>query len=195
MRDIENIRAVEALGVDWMGFIFYPLSKRYVGEQLTYLPKETKRVGVFVNEIFETVLETAKLYNLNSVQLHGNESANLCKKLLKQGIQVIKAFGITDYLPSEKIAEYEGCCDYYIFDTQTSEYGGSGIKYDWDILQHYQGNTPFLLSGGIGPDDVDAIKTYSNPMCIGIDINSKFELSPANKDIESIHQFIKSLKQ
>lgn len=195
MRNSENIRAVEALGVDWMGFIFYPLSKRYVGEQLTYLPKETKKVGVFVNESFEAVLETVRLYNLNTVQLHGSESPEFCKQLRQQDIQVIKAFGIADYLPSEKIAEYEGCCDYYIFDTQTSEYGGSGIKYDWNILQHYQGNTPFLLSGGIGLDDVDAIKIYSNPMCVGVDINSKFELSPANKDIESIHKFIKSLKQ
>ena len=195
MRDSENIRAVEALGVDWMGFIFYPLSKRYVGEQLTYLPEKIMRVGVFVNESFEAVLETARLYDLKAVQLHGSESPKFCKQLRKQNIQVIKAFGIADCLPSEKIAEYEGCCNYYLFDTQTSEYGGSGVKYDWEILQHYQGNTPFLLSGGIGPDDVDAIKTFSNPMCIGIDINSKFELSPANKDIESIHQFIKSLKQ
>ena len=195
MRDSQNIRAVEALGVDWMGFIFHPLSKRYVGEQLAYLPEETKRVGVFVNDKLVTILEAIELYNLNSVQLHGNESPEFCKQLREQGIQVIKAFGITDYLPLEKIAEYEGCCNYYIFDTQTTQYGGSGIKYDWNILQSYRGNTPFLLSGGIGPSDVDAIKSFSHPMCVGIDINSKFELSPANKNIDSIHQFIKSLKQ
>lgn len=196
MRDGENIRAVEALNIDWIGFIFYPHSKRYVGDQLTLLPKRAKRVGVFVNQSMETVLEKVGEYWLDIVQLHGDESPEFCKQLGQHdNIQVMKAFGIADNLPFEKVATYEGTCDFYLYDTHTSEYGGSGRQFDWDILQYHRGNTPFLLSGGIGPDDVQAIKEYDNPMCVGIDINSKFELSPALKDIQSIEQFIKSLKQ
>ena len=195
MCDGENIRAVEAMGVDWIGFIFYPHSKRYVGKQLTYLPQRAKRVGVFVNESSETILEMLKIYGLDIVQLHGDESPEFCRQLRQHDILVMKAFGITDHLPLEKIAAYEGTCDYYLYDTQTPEYGGSGRQYDWDLLKYHQGSTPFILSGGIGPDDVTAIRAYNNPMCIGIDINSQFELSPANKDIQSIQQFIKSLQQ
>ena len=195
MRDNQNIRAVEALGVDWIGLIFYPPSKRFVGNQLTYLPKKAKRVGVFVNESKETIMEMVTTYGLDIVQLHGNESPEFCKQLGKQSIQVMKAFGIKDELPLEKITPYEGTCDYYLYDTQTSEYGGSGRQFDWNLLQYHQGTTPFLLSGGIGPDDAEAILAYNNPMCIGIDINSRFEFSPAIKDIESIEKFIKSLKK
>ena len=195
MRNGENIRAVEALGVDWIGFIFYPHSKRYVGQQLTYLPQRAKRVGVFVNESSETILEMVTTYGLDIVQLHGDESPYFCKELRQQDIQVMKAFGINDHLPLEKIVTYEGSCNYYLYDTQTPQYGGSGRQYDWDLLQYHQGSTPFILSGGIGPDDVAAICAYKHPMCIGIDINSQFEISPANKDIQSIQQFIKSLQQ
>lgn len=195
MLDEQNIRAVEALGADWMGFIFYPHSKRYVGRQLTYLPQHAKKVGVFVNETIETILQKVEEYRLDIVQLHGDESPQLCQQLRQHNIQVMKAFGISNRLPTDIIAKYEGVCHYYLFDTQTTNYGGSGRKYDWSILQKYRGSTPFLLSGGIGLDDVEAIKAFSNPMCIGVDINSKFELSPANKDIQSIQQFIKSLKQ
>ena len=195
MRDGDNIRAVDALGVDWIGFIFYPDSKRYVGDELTKLPRTAERVGVFVNESMEVILENVVSYFLDIVQLHGDESPEFCKELRKHHIQVMKAFSIGDRLPSEEIATYDGCCDYFLFDTQTPTYGGSGRQFDWDILHYYQGNTPFILSGGIGPDDVDDIRELNNPMCIGIDINSKFELSPANKDVESIKQFIKSWKQ
>lgn len=195
MRDAENIRAVELLGVDWMGFIFYPSSKRYVDQLPEYLPKSAKRVGVFVNESVENVLSKIELFQLDIVQLHGHESPAYCKQLAQHNMQVIKAFGIADSFPSEKIAKYEGCCDYFLFDTQTVAYGGSGRKFDWDILQNYQGNIPFLLSGGIGFDDLQAIQKFSHPMCIGIDINSKFEFSPAKKNIQSIQQFIIALKQ
>ena len=193
MQDGENIRAVEALGVDWIGFIFYPPSKRYVDIVPSYLPKEAKRVGVFVNESIENILDKVALFSLDIVQLHGDESPELCKQLMSKQIKVMKAFGVATSFPSEKIAQYENTCDYFLFDTQTSDYGGSGRKFDWDILQHYQGNTPFLLSGGIGPNDATEISDFSHHLCIGIDINSQFELSPANKDIQSIQQFLKSL--
>ncbi len=191
MHDGENIRAVEALNIDWMGFIFYPPSKRYVEVLPSYLPKEAKRVGVFVNESIETILNKATLFSLDIVQLHGDESPELCQELMDKQIRVMKVFGVATTFPSEMIAQYENSCNYFLFDTQTSDYGGSGRKFDWDILQHYHGNTPFLLSGGIGPDDVSALQEFSHPLCIGIDINSKFELSPAIKDIQSIEQFIK----
>ena len=195
MRDGDNIRAVDALGVDWMGFIFYPHSKRYVDVVPDYLPEKTKRVGVFVNESMEIILEKVKSFHLDIVQLHGDESPEECRQLTGKCFKVMKAFGIADSFPTEKITEYEGSCDYFLFDTQTSGYGGSGRKFNWDIVQDYQGNTPFLMSGGIGPDDAEDIREFSHPMCIGIDINSKFEISPANKDVESIQKFIKSWKQ
>ena len=194
MRDADNIRAVEALGVDWMGFIFYPPSKRYVDQLPAYLPNASKRVGVFVNESLETILEKIELFQLDIVQLHGDESPEFCAQLSQHDIQIMKAFGIANSFPSEKIAEYEGSCDYFLFDTQTPTYGGSGRKFNWDILQNYQGSTHFLLSGGIDPDDAQAIQEFSHPLCIGVDINSQFELLPANKDIQSIEQFLKSLK-
>lgn len=195
MRDSNNIRAVEALGVDWIGFIFYPPSKRYVDIIPSYLPKEAERVGVFVNESLATILDKVSLFSLDIVQLHGDESPELCKQLMNKQVKVMKAFGVTTSFPTEKVAQYENTCDYFLFDTQTSDYGGSGRKFDWNILQNYQRNTPFLLSGGIGPNDATEISEFSHPLCIGIDINSQFELSPANKDIQSIQQFIKSLKQ
>ena len=195
MRDGDNIRAVEALGVDWMGFIFYLHSKRYVDVVPDYLPEKTKRVGVFVNESIQKILEKVESFHLDIVQLHGDESPEECQQLKVKGFKVMKAFGIADSFPSDNITEYKGCCDYFLFDTQTSDYGGSGRQFNWDIVQDYQGKTPFLLSGGIGPDDAENIREFSHPMCIGIDINSKFELSPANKDLESIQQFIKSWKQ
>ena len=195
MRDGDNIRAVESLGIDWMGFIFYPPSKRYVAALPKYLPKKIKRVGVFVNESNAIILKKVAAFHLDIVQLHGEESPELCQQLTNKGIKVMKAFGIDTTFPIEKIGQYEGCCAYFLFDTKTSDYGGSGRKFNWNILQNYQGNTPFLLSGGISVDDVQTIREFSHPQCIGIDINSQFELSPANKDIQSIHQFIKSLKQ
>ena len=195
MRDGDNIRGVESLGIDWMGFIFYPPSKRFVDAMPEYLPEKTKRVGVFVNESIAIILEKVAAFHLDIVQLHGDELPELCQQLTNNDVKVMKAFGIDTTFPFEKIDQYEGYCDYFLFDTQTSEYGGSGRKFNWDILQNYQGNTPFLLSGGIGADDVQTIREFSHPQCIGIDINSQFEVSPANKDIQSIQQFIKSLKQ
>ena len=195
MRDANNIRDVEALGIDWMGFIFYPKSQRYVNQLPAYLPNSAKRVGVFVNESHESILEKIEMFQLDIVQLHGDESPEFCSQLAQRNIQIMRAFGIADSFPSKRIAEYEEYCYYFLFDTQTFAYGGSGRKFNWDILQNYQGNTPFLLSGGIGPDDVQAIGEFEHHKCVGIDINSKFELSPANKNIQSIQQFIKSLKQ
>ena len=197
MRDSDNIRAVEELGVDWMGFIFYNKSSRFVSEVPEYLPLKSKRVGVFVNEALETILQTSSMFSLDFVQLHGNESPEFCETLSTCGLSIIKAFSITDNkeFESEKFKPYESFCDYFLFDTKTELFGGSGKKFNWEILSDYFGNTPFLLSGGISPDDVEEIKSFVHPKYAGIDLNSRFEITPAYKNIKLLQNFIKEIRQ
>lgn len=195
LRDADNIYAVEQAGANWLGFIFYSKSKRCVEKVPSYLSVDAKRVGVFVNESIFFIMDKVNSFSLDIVQLHGDESPQLCQQLHNKQIEVMKAFGVTTELPAEKIAQYEGCCDYFLFDTKNINYGGSGEKFNWQILKDYQGNTPFLLSGGIGPDDVQAVCEFSHPMCVGVDLNSQFEHSAGNKNTQSIDQFIKSIKQ
>ncbi|MDD2244022.1 MAG: phosphoribosylanthranilate isomerase [Dysgonamonadaceae bacterium] len=197
MRDSDNIRAVEELGVDWMGFIFYNKSSRFVSEVPEYLPLKSKRVGVFVNEALETILQTSSMFGLDLVQLHGNESPEFCETLRTYGLIIIKAFSITDNkeFESEKFKPYESFCDYFLFDTKTELFGGSGKKFNWEILSDYFGNTPFLLSGGISPDDVEEIKSFVHPKYAGIDLNSRFEITPAYKNIKLLQNFIKEIRQ
>lgn len=190
MRDAQNILDVEKAGTQWMGFIFYPQSPRFVSEVPTYLPKNAKRVGVFVNETKEKILETASRFGLDLLQLHGNESPDFCDEMGKTGLKIIKAFSIDNYFPSELVKNYHTVCDYFLFDTKTAAYGGSGKKFNWEILSDYQGTTPFLLSGGISLEDVEEVRNFSHPQCIGFDINSKFEIKPALKNVEAVEQFI-----
>lgn len=195
MRDEHNIRAVELLDIDWMGFIFYPLSSRYVGEQLSYLPEKVTRVGVFVNEQPEIVRKRAEQSRLQILQLHGKESPAYCRELKKQGYRVIKAFGIeTDQpFPTENVQRYEGSCDYFLFDTKTPMHGGSGQKFNWELLNDYRGTIPFLISGGLSPGDAEVIKAFSHPQLMGVDLNSGFETSPAVKDTTLLQTFIEQL--
>jgi phosphoribosylanthranilate isomerase len=195
MRDEHNIRAVEHLDIDWMGFIFYPLSSRYVGEQLSYLPEKVTRVGVFVNEQPEIVRERTEQNRLQILQLHGEESPAYCLELKRQGYRVIKAFGIeTDQpFPTETVLRYEGCCDYFLFDTKTPMHGGSGQKFNWEVLNDYRGTIPFLISGGLTPVDAGPLKAFSHPQLVGIDLNSGFETSPAIKDTTLLQPFIEQL--
>lgn len=195
MRDEHNIRAVEHLDIDWMGFIFYPLSSRYVGEQLSYLPEKVTRVGVFVNEQPEIVRKRAEQSRLQILQLHGKESPAYCRELKKQGYRVIKAFGIeTDQpFPTENVQRYEGSCDYFLFDTKTPMHGGSGQKFNWELLNDYCGTIPFLISGGLSPGDAEVIKAFSHPQLMGVDLNSGFETSPAVKDTTLLQTFIEQL--
>lgn len=194
MTDADNIRDVEVLGVDMIGFIFYPKSPRYLYQIPRYLPTLAKRVGVFVNETKENILMYVDRFGLNYVQLHGDESPEYCRTLHSQGIRIIKAFSIA--LPKDLLAvsDYEGFCDYYLFDTRTVHYGGSGQQFDWSILQRYTGSTPFLLSGGINSYSVKALKEFHHPRLAGIDINSCFETSPGIKDVERIERFLKELR-
>ncbi len=191
MRDADNIRAVSELGIDWMGFIFWAPSSRYVSEKPTFLPTRQKRVGVFVDARIEEVKSKADEYALDLIQLHGSESPAFCERLKANSRQqLIKAFNIATQEDLEQTIPYEGLVDYFLFDTKAKMVGGNGTQFDWSVLSAYQGNTPFLLSGGIGPDDAEKVRNFHHPQLAGIDLNSRFELSPALKDIEKLKQFI-----
>lgn len=203
MRDAENIREVEALGIDLMGFIFWPKSSRYVSERPAYMPQTAKRVGVFVNEDIKQVKRIAEEYSLDVIQLHGSESPDYIRQLgsvCGDTIATIKAFNIATKEDLEATKPYEGIVDYYLFDTRATVPagspagsvlpGGSGVQFDWGVLADYVGQTPFLLSGGIGPDDAERVKTFQHPKCIGIDLNSRFEISPGLKDVEKLKKFL-----
>ena len=191
MRDAENIREVEALGIDLMGFIFWPKSSRYVSECPTYLPTKCKRVGVFVDEDIETVRRITNTNALDFIQLHGKESPEYIQRLGEW--KVIKAFNIATPDDLSQTKPYEGLVDYFLFDTKGKSVGGNGEKFDWSVLSAYDGSTPFLLSGGIGPDDAERVNVFSHPKCIGIDLNSRFEIVPGLKDTNAINNFIKKL--
>ncbi|MBP9032226.1 MAG: phosphoribosylanthranilate isomerase [Dysgonomonadaceae bacterium] len=195
MRDAENIRKVEALGVDWMGFVFHRTSPRFVGELPDYLPQRAKRVGVFVDETEEQIMETVQLFRLDMVQLHGHETPDFCSRIRSKGLKVIKAINVQNTFSTEEVSFYERACDYFLFDTKTPLPGGSGQKFDWSSLSAYRGTTPFLLSGGISPDDADRVEAFVHERCIGIDLNSRFETSPANKDIHLLQSFIDKIKR
>ena len=196
MREAENIREVEALGIDLMGFIFWPKSSRYVSERPAYLPTQCKRVGVFVNEDAETIKRIAEDYALDYIQLHGSESPDYIHALRVDGgfATVIKAFNIATTEDLEATKPYEGIVDYFLFDTKGKSIGGNGEKFDWSVLDDYVGKTPFLLSGGIGPDDAERVKAFHHPKCIGIDLNSRFETAPGLKDINKLKEFIKEIR-
>lgn len=220
MRDAENIRQVAALGIDWMGFIFFPKSPRYVSQLSSnagIIPdyssligktdndvsaSKVKRVGVFVDDMPQNIVTRVYNYKLDIVQLHGSENTvmidNLRRTLdpdIHPNIKIMKALNINTADDVAKYKDYEGHVDYFLFDTKTPLKGGSGEQFDWSVLDAYDGKTPFLLSGGIGPDDAERIREFSHPQCIGIDLNSKFETSPAFKDVEKLRNFIEQVRQ
>ncbi len=191
MREAENIREVEALGIDLIGFIFWEKSSRYVSKRPAYLPTKCKRVGVFVDEDIESVKRIADDYALDYIQLHGHESSDYCAQL--QGLHLIKAISVSSRNDIATYKTYEGLVEYFLFDTKCPSVGGSGQQFDWSVLSAYDGSTPFLLSGGIGPDDAERIKSFHHPQCAGIDLNSRFELAPGLKDVIKLQAFIKEL--
>lgn len=197
MREAENIRQVETLGIDWMGFIFYPRSPRFVGETFIEATSEqpVRRVGVFVNASPEEMIETARKYKLDYLQLHGNESADDCYALQKRGFALIKAFSIASEEDLEKTADYEGRVDYFLFDTKCEGYGGSGKQFDWSVLAAYKGSTPFLLSGGLRPESLEALLHFHHPLLAGIDLNSGFEIEPGMKDVAKLKGFVEEVKK
>ena len=191
MREAENIREVEALGIDLIGFIFWEKSSRYISKRPAYLPTKCKRVGVFVDEDIESVKRIADDYALDYIQLHGHESSDYCAQL--QGLHLIKAISVSSRNDIATYKTYEGLVEYFLFDTKCPSVGGSGQQFDWSVLSAYDGSTPFLLSGGIGPDDAERIKSFHHPQCAGIDLNSRFELAPGLKDVIKLQAFIKEL--
>ena len=163
-----------------MGFIFYPGSKRFVGGKIEdkihlVIPQSIKKVGVFVAESLENVLEIYSENKLDMVQLHGNEEPEYCARLKTLGIPVIKAFSVADDFDFEVLKPYLDYCDYFLFDTKGDLPGGTGIKFDWNLLNDYKYDVPFFLSGGIGVDDVERLRNFNHPMLLAIDENSKFE--------------------
>lgn len=197
MREADNIRAVDALSTDFMGFIFWPHSSRYVAALPACLPQRAKRVGVFVDTDMADLLQHAAQYGLHAVQLHGHENPAYVRQLRASvgQLTVIKAFNIATPNDLEQTVPYEGLADYFLFDTKGPSVGGNGKQFDWTVLNAYNGTTPFLLSGGIGPDDAPRIRSFHHPLLAGIDLNSRFETSPAVKDINQLNNFIKTIRQ
>jgi phosphoribosylanthranilate isomerase len=198
MRNKENILQLVQLPIDYIGFIFYPGSPRYAGEKIdqsiiSQIPEKIQKVGLFVNAPVEDVIKIANENQIDLLQLHGNETPDYCSELSGKGFPVIKALSV-DELLSEKLIDYRFCCNYYLFDTPTSKYGGSGKKFDWKILENQKMYLPFFLSGGISPDDADIIRNLYLQGFHALDINSKFEIEPGIKDIGLIKHFIKELK-
>jgi phosphoribosylanthranilate isomerase len=197
MREPDNIREILTLDPDFLGLIFYPKSSRYVTSPTIInnirFGQNTKKTGVFVNATEDEIMQKVKLYELQAVQLHGEESVVLCRSLRNKGVLVLKAFQIYAAEDFEDTLLYNDQVDYFLFDTKTASYGGSGSKFDWSLLDAYHGNTPFFLSGGIGPDDVQAIQKINHPLFRGVDLNSRFEIAPAIKSYKLLQQFIKQL--
>lgn len=196
MRDPENVMQLVKLQPDFIGFIFYEKSLRFVEQPdqklLSRIPKSIKKVGVFVNEEVDNVLKLHDQLGLDYVQLHGDEDLNFSKKLKERGLRIIKVFGLLDSLPYS-LSAFSKYSDYFLFDTATNSYGGSGRHFDWSILNSYRLETPFLLSGGIDQDDVKEIKKLQFECLEGIDVNSKFEITPGTKDIALVKQLKKEL--
>lgn len=199
MRDADNIRQLdEAQIADWMGFIFFNKSSRNVTTLPAYMPKNCKRVGVFVNEPIDMIQERVKTFGFNLVQLHGDESVEYIRALklsLPEEVQLVKMIQIESIDDINDTNKYEDVVDYFLFETKCPGYGGSGKQFDWEILNEYKGSIPFLITGGITANDADKIKTFSHPQFAGIDLNSKFEISPAYKDIDLLKNFIKQIRQ
>ena len=194
MRDEANIRDVSACGIDMMGFIFHPRSPRFVTEVPTFLPPSPiARIGVFVEPQPEEVESRVKQFALNGVQLHGNVTPELCRELQRQGLLVLKAVAVTPNF-TEETECFLDCADFFIFDTPTPSYGGSGVTYDWTLLQTYNGNVPFLLSGGLRPALLPALLRFHHPRLAGYDLNSGFETAPAIKDADAIRGFVTEIK-
>ena len=196
MRDAENIRAVEALGIDLMGFIFWPDSSRYAGEKPPYLPGNCRRVGVFVDASVQDILAAVQDFWLDFLQLHGHETPETIAALKERapGIRIIKSLSIKDPEDLAQTAAYEDVCDAFLFDTKGRLPGGNGRQFDWNVLRQYRGRLPFLLSGGIGPEDAQRIRDFDVPGCLGIDLNSRFETAPGLKDVAALKTFIETLR-
>ena len=203
MREAENIREISGLKPDYLGLIFFEGSSRYVSGEIEEFNSEIKKTGVFVNASEEGILQKVEKYGLSAIQLHGEESPEFCRNLNKKlsatgkNVEIIKVFSIKEEFDFQELEPYEGIADLYLFDTKGKSRGGNGIAFNWEILLDYPSSTPFFLSGGIGPEETEAIKKLyytfqkrqKEELFYGIDVNSKFETAPALKDREALKLF------
>ena len=198
MREPDNIRAISQTGVTWMGMIFWPKSSRYVSDLSVAdaIPEGITRVGVFVNQSQDEIADIAKKCNLDIIQLHGSESATYIKDLrtmLPENCKVMKAISVSDANDVKKADSYADVVDILLFDTKCQTVGGSGKQFDWSVLDGYNGDLPFLLSGGIGPEDAERLASFHHPKMIGIDLNSRFETATGIKAAAPLASFIKEV--
>lgn len=203
MTQIEQVRQLDEMGVDFAGFIFYPKSPRYVarhlrGEKLKKEKLRLGKVGVFVNATYEELMKNVDEYGLDMVQLHGDETARFCDRVANY-ISVVKVFRMGENDPIDWIAKpFEDSCDMFLFDTEGAGYGGTGKKFNWDVLKNSSLNKLFFLSGGIQPDDTEKLKSFAQETVakklFSVDINSKFETSAGVKDLKKIKEFVEKLK-
>ena len=191
----QNISELAELRPDYMGFIFFDKSKRNVIGKLNLadlqdLPPSIKKVGVFVDATFEEITLQVNHYSLDLVQLHGKETPELCRKLKKTGTKIIKAFSVDKTFDFDVTLPYKTVCDYFLFDTKGKEAGGNGFTFDWSILAHYDNEIPFFLSGGLDETNIEEVKKLTHLNIHAVDVNSKFELQPALKDIELLKKSV-----
>ena len=199
MKFPKNIHEIGVLQPDFMGFIFYTKSKRFVGEKfsikaLEKLPKSIKKVAVFVNENPTRITEIVNQYKFDYVQLHGNESVETCAILKQKEIQIIKVFSVDNYFNFEEVIPFESVSDYFLFDTKTEKYGGSGKVFNWEILEKYKSEKPFFLSGGLGLENLNTITKIAHPALVGLDFNSKLEDKNYKKISEEVSELIHKIR-
>jgi phosphoribosylanthranilate isomerase len=204
MRDSKNLQELEALKPDYLGLIFYERSSRYVKDQIPPTAEGIKRTGVFVNTSTDDILKKQQEYKLSAIQLHGDESPEFCKELkmsLPKDVEVIKVFSVGDDFDLKELEPYGNVVDLFLFDTKGKKRGGNGTRFDWELLKNYDSEVPFFLSGGIGLEEIPAIKELyegfkkwqKQQLFYGIDVNSRFETAPAHKDINKIKLFREQL--
>lgn len=197
MREPENIRAVGATRPDWLGFIFYPGSPRYVGpgfEIPADLPPSVKRVGVFVDETLDEVIKTVQHHHLDLAQLHGEETVADCTALKAQGLRLIKVFRVDAHFDFSATEVFLPVADYFLFDTKGVHYGGNAQPFDWTLLEKYKGNVPFILSGGLTPANISLVKNLKHDWLMGVDLNSGVEQAPGRKDLKKITDTLNQLR-
>lgn len=199
MRDAENIKELIELKPDFIGFIFYDKSPRFVGNQLDAeliqsIPREIRKVGVFVNATVDYILQNVKKYGLNYVQLHGNETPDFCKNLRMKGVNIIKAFRLDDSFIFSQLNNYKPHVDFFLFDAKGDGYGGNGVTFDWGILKKYDNEKPYFLAGGISLDNLAELAGIT-PKPYAFDVNSKFEVEPGIKDIDKVAELISKMRE
>ncbi|EMR00753.1 N-(5'-phosphoribosyl)anthranilate isomerase [Cesiribacter andamanensis AMV16] len=193
MKQPANLQAVSALKPQYLGFIFWEKSPRYMPESLApealaQLPDTIKKVGVFVNAGREEILQRARQYQLQAVQLHGEEGPALCRQLRQEGLEVIRAIRIGEVFQEQELHPYLGAVDYFLFDTLGQQYGGTGKAFNWQLLTHYSLPTPFFLSGGLELASLDGLETLAHLPLHALDVNSKFEVAPGLKNIPALQE-------